>query len=212
MSDSKLPVPTPPDTRKLERRIKFEENPPASRPPPDKPKTALHPRFAAFLDHYCEHHDARLAAIAAGFSPSYAKDASRAILTRPEVWREFKRRERATLLALGVTPSRIMRLVAGAVFTSPADLMRWDNNELVLKSSDDLPPEALAAVKSIEMTESYTKAGEPLRKVKVQMYDRLKAADVLARLMSLHTDEIDPEESTSRKSSFRIGDQVIEFD
>jgi hypothetical protein len=207
-----VPTPTAFDTRALTRRINHETKPPVVKNYQQDRGQDLHPRHKAYLDHYCEHYDAKAAALAVGFSPSYAREAGRSILSRKDVWAEFKRRERATLLELGVTPSRMMRLVAGAAMTSPTEIMRWDHSELVLKSSDELSEEALAAVKSIEMTESYTKSGEPMRKVKVTLYDRMRAAELLSKLMSLHVHDPDEEHKDSKKRVFRIGDQVVEFE
>lgn len=204
---------TAPPVAALARRVKFEESPPTVRNSQTDHGDDLHPRMHAFLDHYCQHYDAKAAALRVGFSPQYAREAARSILSRRDVWSEFQRREKVSVLELGVTPSRIMQMVAGAALTSPRELMEWNNGELVLKDSKDLSDTALAAVKSIEMVESYTKSGEPMRKVKVTLYDRLRSAELLSKLMALH--DVAPgagEREDSNRRVFRIGDQTVEFE
>jgi hypothetical protein len=116
--------------------------------------------------------------------------------------------EREKLRAAGVTPSRIMMMVAGAAFTSPADVMSWGPDGLHVTPSNEISPAAMAAIKKVSMTQTFTKRGDVVQTTTVELHDKIRALDLLAKLTKMFDDDAD---SKKTASVFVIGDQRIEF-
>jgi len=64
-----------------------------------------------------------------------------------------------------LTKDRVLEEAAALAFSKLTEAARWTETELILKPSDELPPEIAAAIESVEVR--YDKDGNPIRKIKL---------------------------------------------
>src|SRR3990167_9190818 len=100
-------------------------------------------------------------------------------LRQPHIQQAIEER-RAELRALvkaemGIDADLLMLEYGRIAMANISDVMTWDDNGVVVKSSEELPPDVLAAVAEIRQED--TKEG---RRITVKMHDKVNALDSLA--------------------------------
>lgn len=97
---------------------------------------------------------------------------------------------------LDVTAERVQRQIASVAFFDPREVMEFDNMGVRLLNSKYWREDQIASVKSIKMGQNG---------IELQMYDRLKASEMLAKQLGVQPEDNDME------SAFRIAaDQAME--
>lgn len=87
---------------------------------------------------------------------------------------------------LEVTEERLVAEYAKIAYADAGDYGTWDGDTLILKSSDDLPPDLTAAISSVRRVET----AEGVR-VELKFHDKNGALDSLSRYRGLFKDKLD---------------------
>lgn len=137
-----------------------------------------------FIDAYLVDPNGKKAAVAAGYSPAGAEVTASKLLRHPKVAEELQRRRALLATRAGVTPEMVVAELAKVGFSDIRQVMAWrgvstrlfdekgepvDVPEVVLdlKASEELTPEAAAAISEVSRSKDGT--------VKVKMHDKLGA-------------------------------------
>jgi phage terminase small subunit len=135
------------------------------------------PRRQRFVEEYLKDYNGTQAAIRAGYSAKTAKQIASALLTKVDVRQAIEAAKREA----GVTPARITAELAKLAFVIVSDVCTWGaDGKVTIKPSDELTPEALAAI--AEVIETTGKQGRTLR---IKMHSKLGALEALVRQVSL---------------------------
>ncbi len=95
-----------------------------------------------------------------------------------------------------VTAESWLAVQAAMAFFNPTDILSYDGRSLTLKPTTEIPPEALVAIKSVEVAEG---------KLKVQFVDRQSAMDALGRYLGLFKDRSEVTLDVSRTLADQLG-------
>jgi phage terminase small subunit len=145
-------------------------------------------RERRFVDAYIVSHDAKASAIAAGYKASGAIVAGSRLLNRPHVKAEIERRlEKATSKA-DITAERVMQEYARIAF---GDLRQFYNDDGTLKAIHELDDDAAAALAGVDIEETIIADGAGVQRTKkIKRWDKTKALDSLARVLSMFNDTV----------------------
>ena len=89
---------------------------------------------------------------------------------------------------LKITPERVMQELAAIGYANASDYLCIRGSELIIKPTEELPPEQASAIASIERTSGG---------LKLKFYDKLKALELLGKTMGLFDGSMPgPEEKT----------------
>jgi hypothetical protein len=86
----------------------------------------------------------------------------------------------------GVEKEKVLREIGTAAFANIDDVATWDQDELHLKASKDLPQHVKAAVKSVKI--KYDKNGGVSGR-EIELHDKLKALELAGKHLKLFGDE-----------------------
>src|SRR5712692_2715660 len=106
---------------------------------------------------------------------------------------------RATVTQYELSAQRTVREAAVIAFTHLGQAARWNNDELELVSSEELPPEVLAAVKKVRI--SYDKEGRPVRHM--EFHDKLGAISLLGRYFKVWGEK-DDQAAVQQRNNFLV--------
>lgn len=157
----------------------------------------LKPKQQAFVRHYIETQDPMEAALRAGYAQTYAQQVVYDWLPPRMDGRGNNRRQRPlTLIQEAIVEKRrevgerveasaekVLAELAQIGFASMTDFATWDNDDVFLIASDQLPPGMAACVQEVEVKEN--REG---RRVKIKLYNKMDALDKLARFFGLYNE------------------------
>ena len=148
-------------------------------------------REELFVLEYLKDCNALGAARRAGYSPGGVATVAPNLMARPRVQRAIQAAAAARMQRLKLDADEVLReILAVATF----DLLSIVNDDGTLVDIVDMPAEARKAISSIEVNEIMDGSGESRVKIgetkKVKFWDRLKAQEMLARHLSLLTDNL----------------------
>lgn len=138
-----------------------------------------------FAQEYLTDLDAKKAAIRAGYAPSTAFQRGYQLLNRPEIQKRIKFYQGFIAEKCMVTPERIIREYMKIAFTEISDVAEIKDNCLVVKNLEDVPPEHRGAI--AEISEVVSPRGG--KRIKVKMYDKLKALNDLGKHLGMFRDD-----------------------
>ena len=155
-------------------------------------------REERFVAEYLKDLNATQAAIRAGYSQSVASAEVQGclLLGKSRVASAIAREKGKQLRAAGLSATRVLEELRRIAFQDPADFLDEDGNPLPIRS---IPPEARAAISSVEMVLKNAKAGDNVvdRVLKIKTWNKNHAAEVLAKHFKLLTDVIQDERATA---------------
>lgn len=96
--------------------------------------------------------------------------------------------------------------MSSVAFTRQDDVAEWDNGDIILKDSKDLPPEAKAAVKRITIRKD--KDGNVVQK-SIEMHDKLEAGKLVGQNQRLWGDK-DTEAEVTQRNNFLVFIQMAQ--
>jgi phage terminase small subunit len=87
-----------------------------------------------------------------------------------------------------LTKDKIVFQLINIGFTTIDSVMKWEGQDIVVKSLDEIPKEALPAIESISQ---HTVKG--VKHIRIKMRDSLKAIDMLNRMFGWYADNEQPD-------------------
>lgn len=141
-----------------------------------------------FCAAYVRSFNASAAAKECGRKPPWATNQLRNSMVR----RRIRELRDEVLCRQDVTESKIITEIAKLAFSSIDDLLEFDDDGVTIRSSlNGIPPEALATVREIRNIRRRSADGSESVDVQLKMYDKLRALEMLARVMSMFNDSVD---------------------
>ena len=141
----------------------------------------LTPRQQRFVDEYLIDLDAGAAARRAGFA--YSKGYPSRLMRKPEIARAIAQAMAARAERTGITRERVLAEYARIAFVDLSHLADWDADGAVLLDAALISEDAAAAIAMVHETPAAEDASEKPAPLKVSIFDKLRALEVLARLI-----------------------------
>lgn len=159
---------------------------------------AINEKQKRFVDEYLIDLNATQAAIRAGYSPGSEQRASEIgyqLLQKTPVQEYLRQRQQDLQKRTEITQERIMAEYAKIGFADIKSVMKWSpslgiqtdgddviqTNGVMLKDSDELPPEVSASIAEVSQTQ---------QGIKIKMHDKKGALDSMARVLGLFNDKM----------------------
>ncbi|WP_163833272.1 terminase small subunit [Spartinivicinus ruber] len=160
----------------------------------------LTPKQAMFVKEYLVDLNATQAAIRAGYSAKTATEQGARLLTYAKVQKAIQAEQVNRGDRLEVSADRIEKELAKIAFSHITDVIDW--HETILESNEDEPNHSAAiACQSIRLKDSDTLSPEvtatiqeisqTAHGVKVKLYDKLKALELLGRRHGIFIDKVE---------------------
>lgn len=161
----------------------------------NKNKAGYTPMQEAFILHYVNdpQHNATKAAKNAGFSEATAGQQGYQLLQIPSIRKAIETKLEERYDTLDISGNRILREIAKIAFGNLKQVATWSENTLKLIDSKALSEDDAALLKSISVSESSSssdKSDSSSTSISFQVFDKLKALELLAKNKKLLTDKI----------------------
>ena len=138
-----------------------------------------------FVEEYLIDLNATQAAIRAGYSTESAKEIGCENLTKPNVKAEIDKAIAERSRRTGINQDRVLRELAKIAFVNPNDVINFRDATVKMTSEENLA--AIASIKVKEIPGEYGNATER----EVNLYDKLRALDLLGRHLGMFKDKIE---------------------
>lgn len=152
--------------------------------PPEPEVKPLNPKQQLFVDHYLTSLNAKQAAIKAGYSERSAEVQGSVLLSNPKVKSKIDEAMAKRSKKLQITAERVLRELAIIAFSDMGKFADWSGNTIKLKNSEALRPGLSRVIQ--EVSERSSQLGSS---VKIKLYDKLKALELLGDHLGLYTEE-----------------------
>jgi len=154
----------------------------------------------AFCLHYCTHWNATKAAKQAGYSEKTAQEISSENLSKPIIQAYIKHIQSDIAAAAGVSALRNLMELTKIAYTNPTDIREsWEQ----LKDWESIPDDVKAGIAEVvtvskvlrrvgggdESEDENSGLVQTLETVKVKMHDKLKALDMINRMLGYNEQE-----------------------
>lgn len=153
--------------------------------PPLDPKNRQHTKQIAFVQEYCKDYNGTQAAIRAGYSPRTANEQASGLLAKPNIKAAIREHLDKNL----ITAERVLAEYAKMAFADIGTYVRVkSNNEVVAVPFEALDAGATGAIKKVRGRTVITGSdddAEVANVVEIELHDKLKALEPLARLHGL---------------------------
>ena len=158
--------------------------------------SSLTPRQARFVKEYLVDLNATQAAIRAGYSRKTAKSIGQENLTKPDIAAAIKDAQQQRFDRTDVTADAVVRELAYIAF---GDISGLFDEQGRLREAHNLTPGVGARIASIEVSRERTRAvGDATVEestVKVRVWDKVRALELLAKHLGLLTEQVDHKHS-----------------
>lgn len=148
----------------------------------------------AFCLHYCTHWNATKAALQAGYSEKTANEQGSQNLAKLSVQAYIKHLQSDIARAAGVSALRNLMELTKIAYTNPTDIREsWDQ----LKDWERIPDDVKAGIAEVVTVSRVVKTSLDedktieLETVKVKMHDKLKALDMINRMLGYNEQQDD---------------------
>jgi len=145
-------------------------------------KSILSDKQRLFITEYLKDFNATQAAIRAGYSKATANRIASENLSKPDIKFELNKQIDLLLADNKDIALSVVRECQKIAFAKITDFVEFDNDGLVLKSSDDVDGSVL---ESISFDETITQSGMSTKK-RVKLHDKLKALEILSKYTGLY--------------------------
>jgi phage terminase small subunit len=154
----------------------------------------LQPRQQRFVEEYLANGgNATQAAIAAGYSEPTAKQQGSRLLTNADVAAAIDTGRAALTEQSGVSAERLIAELSAIAFGDLRDVVRWDDDEVELKSSEEISDDAARALRELVATVEVVEGERGSRTTKrfhVRQHDKLRAIELLGKHLGLFKDTL----------------------
>ena len=153
-------------------------------------------RHDRFIEEYLVDFNGARAARAVGYPHTNSQEQAVSLLKREDVQRELALRCRKLTEDAGIRVERVIEELSRIAFADIATYITWDNEQVVIKETGELPDGASRAVAEIEANTTQEAHGEgaPVtvhRRVKVKMLDKLQALKMLGQYLKMFVDRVE---------------------
>ena len=141
----------------------------------------------AFLNHFIIHGNAAASARHSGSPAASARERGYELLHRPHIASRLHQHQLEARARFQESEAALRQQLTNIGFAQITDVVSWTPDSLTIKSMEDVPDGALAAIESI--SESVTSNGG-VRTIKVKLRDSLRALDQLARINGMYVERV----------------------
>lgn len=157
----------------------------------------LNAKQQAFVREYLVDLNATQAAIRAGYSQRTAEQQGSRLLRNVQIAAAIQEALDARARRTEVTADRVIAELAAIAFSDVTDFASWsEDGELSMLASDELSPEAAAAIREVYSTTSTVTFGDSgdersTTYKKVKQHDKMKALELLGRHLGMFKKDVD---------------------
>lgn len=141
-----------------------------------------------FIDEYMIDLNATQAAIRAGYSKDTAKDIGCQNLAKVYIAEEIENRQKILQEKTGITTERVLAEYAKIAFSNLTDIIDYKTGTITMHDFENLKPEQKHCIKKFKFVTVLEMQGEnsvPVTKVELELFDKQKALDSLARHLGM---------------------------
>lgn len=109
------------------------------------------------------------------------------LMAKPKIAKRIAELQAASADRVGQLGDNLIRETAAIAFSDLTQILQFSAEGLSITPSEQLPREVSAAISSIKAT-SRTRMGETVSKIEIRLHDKVKALDLLSRLLGLTSD------------------------
>ena len=142
----------------------------------------LTPKEHRFVLAYVQHGEVGRAARAAGYGATATADLDR-LLSDPDVQAEVIRQFELASSEVAADRSRLIRALLDVAGAGMSQFLRIDESGQGYVDLSETLPEQLDAIQDLRVDERVTPDGTVLRRTTIKLYDRLKAIELLAKMI-----------------------------
>jgi phage terminase small subunit len=160
----------------------------------NKSDTDLTPKQLRFCLEYMKDHNAKKAAVRAGYSEASAQVQGSRLLSHDKVKAFIARKVSAIAEKAGITADKVLQEMAAVGLVRLSDVIDWDaSGNITMKPSVDLTPEQAAAICEVSQTEVVnTKTGDITTTTRLRMHPKVSALTKLAEWLGIGPDQLPP--------------------
>ena len=140
---------------------------------------SLTPKQDRFVQEYLVDYNGQQAALRAGYSKKTARQQACRLLTKANIQRALTKQKAAIAERAEITSGMVLRAAAQIAFSDMGDVANWNQFAVMLKDSDELPPEIRRTIKKVK---------QGAHGVEVEFYDKNRAIQLLANFFGLTQD------------------------
>ncbi len=140
---------------------------------------SLTPKQERFVQEFVQDYNGAQAAIRSGYSVKGARQQASYLLTKPDIQRALTKQKAAIAERAEITSAMVLHAAAQIAFSDMGDVANWNQFAVMLKDSDELPPEIRRTIKKIK---------QGTHGVEVEFYDKNRAIQLLANFFGLTQD------------------------
>ncbi|WP_038291772.1 terminase small subunit [Zooshikella ganghwensis] len=179
----------------------------------------LTPKQAMFVKEYLVDLNATQAAIRAGYSKRTAREQAARLLSKVNIQEAIQQIQSVRAKRLTISADRIEQELARIAFSQITDVVEWRREKLnntheqddkppveiqqvLLKNSDTLPTEVTATIQEVAQT---------THGVRIKLYDKLKALELLGRRHGMFIDKVEHSGSVKHLSEDELNQRIAEL-
>lgn len=153
---------------------------------PVQPLKELNERHERFCRAYVDHLKKKQAAIDAGFSAKTSDVIASQLLRDPLIKARIVELRNEMKEHVGVFDGHVIRTWTRIMMANISDFGWFDGHEFHLRSWDNVHNDDLHAIKKLDQDTTFTQQGEKKVKLKIEFFNKLEAADMLARHFGMY--------------------------
>ncbi|MDV3348096.1 terminase small subunit [Leptothoe sp. ISB3NOV94-8A] len=151
------------------------------------PKTGLTDKQELFCREYLKDFNGAAAYIRAGYAKKGAKNHAARLVANGSV-QAYLANLRSQVESRSVaTLERTLEEIARVAYADITSTLKFNNSELTLSNSEELPPDVTAAIESVTFNESITESGTTIKK-SLKMHNKMQALGLLADFFGIRDD------------------------
>jgi phage terminase small subunit len=147
-----------------------------------EPRKSADEKYRIFIEEYLKDLNATRAAMAAGYSQKGAAVQGSRLLRVPKIAAALQAAMDKRSKKTNITAERVLEEIAHVAFSRMSKVTRWNESGVRILASDEMEEHDIAAIQ--EITENVNEHGGS---VKVKLYDKIRALDLLGKHLKLFT-------------------------
>lgn len=179
----------------------------------------LTPKQAMFVKEYLVDLNATQAAIRAGYSKRTASEQGARLLANVKIQAALGELQQQRSDRLTISADRIEQELARIAFSQITDVVEWRREKLNNNpEQDDKPPVEIQQVQLInsnalptEVTATIQEVAQTTHGVRIKLYDKLKALELLGRRHGMFIDKVEHSGSVKHLSEDELNQRIAEL-